>query len=97
MLSISAACISVSRDTGVNLNNLLFAGQTLPESNGGLDGTPTLVHKEADVPLITAVFDGEEKAGNAAPSTPPMPSAVLWRHLAVPQRRRRCWRNWYAV
>lgn len=63
MLSISAACISVSRDTGVNLNNLLFAGQTLPESNGGLDGTPTLVHKEADVPLITAVFDGEGEGG----------------------------------
>jgi len=58
MYQLTTACICAAADTtGGNLDNLLFAGQILPEKNGGLNGTPAL-KLDSDWPFVAAVFTG---------------------------------------
>ena len=58
MEQITAACIcDVGACKDGNKTNLLFAGQILPEKNGGLAGIP-VVKTDSDSPFTAAVFDG---------------------------------------
>ena len=57
MSQISAACISSVMRSGSSPDNLIFAGQILPEFNSGLPGTPELLHSDGSC-LTAAVFSG---------------------------------------
>lgn len=66
MPNILASCIcSADPSTGANRDNLLFAGQLLPERNGGLAGAPST---HVQPPLAAAVFRGygPDSSGAAA-------------------------------
>lgn len=66
MLQLSASCIcNAEAQPGINQDNLLFAGQLLPEKNGGLSGTPTLKLPQ-DQHFVAAVLDGSARGGEAA-------------------------------
>jgi len=58
MFQIIASCICNAKpEAGGNRDNLLFAGQILPEANAGLEGTPELKVKSDSV-VTAAVFSG---------------------------------------
>lgn len=66
MLQIAASCIcNAETVVGNNRDNLLFAGQILPEVNAGLAGVPELRIK-ADSPVTAAVFSGFGSNGISA-------------------------------
>lgn len=66
MLTFTAGCVCNSEALQTaNQDNLLFAGQILPETNGGLAGTPTAKFNQT-APFVAAVFNGQGRAGARA-------------------------------
>lgn len=59
-LSVACVCNTSQNDTG-NKDNLLFSGQILPETNGGLNGAPS-IRVDQNQPFLAAVFTGAENA-----------------------------------
>ena len=75
MRSITASCIcNVDPSAGMNRDNLLFAGQLLPERNGGLAGTPST---RAKPPFAVAVFRGYGPEGSGAAAAHRAAGALL--------------------
>lgn len=59
-LSVACICNTSQNETG-NKDNLLFSGQILPETNGGLNGAPS-IRVDQNQPFLAAVFTGAEQS-----------------------------------
>lgn len=62
MFQLSVACVcNTSQNDAGNKDNLLFSGQILPETNGGLNGAPS-IRVDQNQPFLAAVFTGSEQS-----------------------------------